>query len=1018
MKRITLVAILTLGLTMNIMALDVLRNLNQTSDWRPAHDVSQLQQTQRGLQFESTAADPYIQSNALNFDAAKYAAIVFEMSVTSGAQLQLFWATRDDPNFTEGKSKKLPLSTDGQFHSYTMILSNHVEWKGEIIRLRLDPTDAKAKIRLASFKIIDRAGAIIKPVFFHPNKPIANPGQAFQLTACYRNEGDAEGMVKLSLTGLDGNDDAPQTKTLIIPPFERGEASWDIKINEECMKSVSCQWESGDRDESNKSAGALQSLITIVSDSADKNKVVIEGDKFSISLFQTKMGYGSALILDQNKSQLAVMPYLSLIKILHNDGSIGLYPVMVDKLQFQGDSDNISRLGFSKTIIDRDGREWNFTGSIEKLSNLPDAFRYQYYLTSNGGRLLYFSGPEMYIGEASFGGAKDMAVLPGIEYLDRDAVSSSDAVAHPPVRDQYIPHPYKNTIPYMSLTHQGNLISLLWPANLEWAPGRRGYSLKFAVPNRLYGQENSLFGLFIPNVPDFTLENHDMAFEPYIMQQERPVTIGSVLYLSKSDDPNDALDAWLQIYGKNHYGGNPFPDPMPAPRSYAEEIQLSRQAYLHTCWNEDAKGWGHCAGWSALSSGGMLALLDLDVFLNPGGADQQTARQRSQLVHKHILETQGVAGLGSPAGCHVMRFEPAFYWGVTEALLPQWMRQASSMRASQNPEGGWGFHPSKDRQMLGGEGQVVSGTISPNAMFLMRLALITGDDAVTRSGLKALEALNRRSVPRGAQGWECPIAAADILVSAHGARANLDAFQITGNRKYLDKAVYWAKSGIPFHYLWNLEDRPLQRYATIPIFGTTFFHHTWLGVPVQWCGLVYSYALQELAPFDDSYPWLKIATGIVNSAMLQQMTEGEYIGTLPDSYGEYFTRANGAWINPENIMTNLHALQGNSLNIRTVFPGQAGVDKIRISANADITNNALSEKYLEFSVQSKKGRNTAILIAPVDEPPSEVAIESSGALDKLDTLFEQQGWRYLVDQKALLINLKHNTGNISLRLSF
>lgn len=106
------------------------------------------------------------------------------------------------------------------------------------------------------------------------------------------------------------------------------------------------------------------------------------------------------------------------------------------------------------------------------------------------------------------------------------------------------------------------------------------------------------------------------------------------------------------------------------------------------------------------------------------------------------------------------------------------------------------------------------------------------------------------------------------------------------------------------------------------------------------------------------------------------------------------------------------------MNIRTVFPGQSGVDQIRISANADIDNAVLSEKSLEFSVQSKKGRNTAILIAPVDEVPSEVVLKSAGALDELDNLFEQQGWRYLADQKALLINLKHDMGTVSLRLSF
>ncbi len=410
----------------------------------------------------------------------------------------------------------------------------------------------------------------------------------------------------------------------------------------------------------------------------------------------------------------------------------------------------------------------------------------------------------------------------------------------------------------------------------------------------------------------------------------------------------------------------------------------------------------------------MLALLDLDAFLNTGGRDREEVRNRVDRVYNHIVETQGSSGLGSSVGCHVMNFEPAFYWGVTEHTLPGWLQQTVGMKQSQNEDGSWGFHPgNSDQATLGKNGEVVSGTISPNAMFLMRLARISADPVATETGLKALEALNCHTVPRGAQGWECPIAAADILVSGHGTRANLDAFRITGERRYLEKAVYWARSGIIFHYLWNLKDRPLQRYACIPIFGTTFFTHSWLGVPVQWCGLVYAYALQELTDFDTSMPWRSIARGIVNSALYQQMTEGKYIGTLPDSYGDYFLTARGAWINPENILTNLHALEGNSLNIRTVFPGIVGKEAIRISANADVDRTELSDRSLRFSLVSKKGRKTEILIAPLDKSPKGVGLSQEKPLAMETSLFEKPfGWRYISEQKILIIHVTHGEESI------
>ena len=70
----------------------------------------------------------------------------------------------------------------------------------------------------------------------------------------------------------------------------------------------------------------------------------------------------------------------------------------------------------------------------------------------------------------------------------------------------------------------------------------------------------------------------------------------------------------------------------------------------------------------------------------------------------------------------------------------------------------------------------------------------------------------------------------------------------------------------------------------ISVIGSTFYTHSWLGLPVVWCGLAYGYALQDLAEFDDSFPWPRVAQGIVNSAMWQQYTEGPSRGCYPDSW--------------------------------------------------------------------------------------------------------------------------------------
>ena len=107
-------------------------------------------------------------------------------------------------------------------------------------------------------------------------------------------------------------------------------------------------------------------------------------------------------------------------------------------------------------------------------------------------------------------------------------------------------------------------------------------------------------------------------------------------------------------------------------------------------------------------------------------------------------------------------------------------------------------------------------------------------------------------------------------------------YELTGNEEYLRHARKWALSGVPFVYLWG--SRPIMLYSTPPVFGATNWRAPcWIGLPVQWVGGVYAYALTMLAPYDDSLDWNHLARGILISAEQQQYPDGEWIGLLPDS---------------------------------------------------------------------------------------------------------------------------------------
>src|SRR5262249_27524339 len=147
----------------------------------------------------------------------------------------------------------------------------------------------------------------------------------------------------------------------------------------------------------------------------------------------------------------------------------------------------------------------------------------------------------------------------------------------------------------------------------------------------------------------------------------------------------------------------------------------------------------------------------------------------------------------------------------------------------------------------GQAGDSVLGICAPRAMTLLRYARITDETNALAAGERALAFMERFRVPRGAQTWECPMYEPDILAAAYAVRAYHDAYLVTGDARWLHDAVSWAESGLPFVYLWSLPDKPMMLGATIPVFGSTHYTHSWLGMPVQWCGLVYAYHVQHLA---------------------------------------------------------------------------------------------------------------------------------------------------------------------------
>jgi hypothetical protein len=180
---------------------------------------------------------------------------------------------------------------------------------------------------------------------------------------------------------------------------------------------------------------------------------------------------------------------------------------------------------------------------------------------------------------------------------------------------------------------------------------------------------------------------------------------------------------------------------------------------------------------------------------------------------------------------------------------------------------------------------------------------------------------------------------------------------------------------VPFIYLWTLPDKPMMLGATIPVFGSTFYSHSWLGVPVQWCGLVYAYHLWHLAQDLEQAPltrtdsplplalnfspadWKRIVELITVSATHQQFADGPKVGLYPDSISNFETK-NPLFINPEDILVNVLALYGTDADVKTARVRSASGDVV-ISSGANILNATLNDQGLRFDL-SPSPANRAI----------------------------------------------------------
>ncbi|HEX7654515.1 MAG TPA: hypothetical protein VF607_13490, partial [Verrucomicrobiae bacterium] len=284
---------------------------------------------------------------------------------------------------------------------------------------------------------------------------------------------------------------------------------------------------------------------------------------------------------------------------------------------------------------------------------------------------------------------------------------------------------------------------------------------------------------------------------------------------------------------------------------------------------------------------------------------------------------------------------------------------------------------------------------------LLDHTLFSGDTNLIHQALLQVRALSKfhETVPRGAQTWEVPLHTPDILASAHLVHLYTRAFELTGDQTFLDEARYWAWTGVPFLYLTSTTGKPVGLYSTIPVLGATeFVAPNWMGLPVQWCGLVYADALRRLARNDTSGPWLKLADGITASSIQQIHPESQRDkqGLLPDSYDLINQTQNPVPINPATLMSQALPYYGAApLYDFHVFRRHG----IIVQAPGPISDAVESDKDVRFHVSSQIKPPWRVLITSIAGGPAPNITDFQPSLSP-GSSSESRGNRIIITLKA------------------
>ncbi len=109
--------------------------------WNTLNNVNNHTITNNIFNGSATTLDPMIIKDDFNFPANQVTSIIVRMKATSNRNCQIFFARNDAPNFAASRVGSVPYQGNGQYRTLIFDFSGDPEWRNNITKLRIDPTN-------------------------------------------------------------------------------------------------------------------------------------------------------------------------------------------------------------------------------------------------------------------------------------------------------------------------------------------------------------------------------------------------------------------------------------------------------------------------------------------------------------------------------------------------------------------------------------------------------------------------------------------------------------------------------------------------------------------------------------------------------------------------------------------------------------------------------------------------------------------------------------------------------------